>query len=160
MKQIEASVRVLSDDELQLIHRSSLRILERVGVRLPHSECLAACRRAGAQVDEASETVRFPGALMDNFLKEFRGQTVANLDDAHPKSLCGVISTQVHLIDYMAPSRRLGTVEDVRKGITLVQQLGNFPTANAVVVPSDIAAELSDVVSFQLIYSYSRKPGG
>jgi hypothetical protein len=65
MKQVQAWVQVLSDEELQLIHRSSTRLLERLGVRMPHAVCLAACRRAGAQVDEAdgSPACQFVGRL-------------------------------------------------------------------------------------------------
>jgi trimethylamine:corrinoid methyltransferase-like protein len=70
MKQVQAWVQVLSDEELQLIHRSSTRLLERLGVRMPHADCLAACRRAGAQVDEASETVRLPASLLEDFLRD------------------------------------------------------------------------------------------
>jgi trimethylamine--corrinoid protein Co-methyltransferase len=160
MKQIDACVQVLSGDELQLIHRSSTRLLERVGVRMPHADCLAACRRAGAQVDEASETVRLPASLVEDFLRDFRAQLAANSSHEWPCPLSGVVSTQVHLIDYLTQTRRLGLLDDVRKGIALLQHLENFPTANAVVVPSDVPSELSDVVSFQLIYSYSKKPGG
>jgi trimethylamine--corrinoid protein Co-methyltransferase len=158
--QIQAAVQVLSDDELQMIHRSSLHLLERVGVRMPHAECLAACRRAGAEVDEASETVMLPGTLLENFLKDFRANAPSESPLAKPSTVSGVISTQVHLVDYLTQVRRLGTLEDVRKGISLVQMLENFPTANAVVIPSDVPSELTDVVSFQLIYSFSKKPGG
>jgi trimethylamine--corrinoid protein Co-methyltransferase len=72
----------------------------------------------------------------------------------------GAISTQLYLVDYPSRSRRPGTLDDVLQGIALVQHLRNFPTANAVVIPSDVPSALSDVVSFQMIYSYSPKPGG
>ncbi len=160
MKQIQASVQVLSEDELQLIHRSSLRLLENVGVRMPHSECLEACRRAGAKIDQDAEIVRLPPSLMEDFLTELRQHSTQNQLPMSPSSLTGVISTQVHLVDYDSRSRRLGMLSDVRKGIALAQQLANFPTANAVVIPSDVRNELTDVVSFQLIYTYSKKPGG
>jgi trimethylamine--corrinoid protein Co-methyltransferase len=160
MKKIQASVQALSGDELQMIHRGSLRLLERVGVRMPHAECLGACRRAGARVDEPSETVYFPASLLEDFLQQFRRQAPTDSPTDSPSALSGVISTQVHLVDYTSQTRRHGMLEDVRKGIALVQQLENFPTANAVVIPSDAPSELTDVFSFQLIYSYSKKPGG
>jgi trimethylamine--corrinoid protein Co-methyltransferase len=160
MKELQARVEVLTSEEIQVIHRSSLRILERVGVRVPHEDCLARCARAGAKVDESSGVVRLPAGLMEEVLQRFRGQPEADLPDRKVAPLTGVISTQVYLVDYATQTRRLGSLDDVRKGIALVQHLSNFPTANAVVVPSDVGTELADIVCFQLIYSYSKKPGG
>jgi len=159
MRKLQSSVQVLSEDEVRLIHRSSLRLLERIGVLMPHAECLESCRRAGGIVEVDSQTVRLPQSLMENFLQEFKARTHADLS-ATPSDLSGVISTQVHVVDYLSGTRRLGELKDLRKGIALVQHLENFPTANSVVVPSDVPNELSDVMSFQLLYCYSRKPGG
>jgi len=160
MKHIQSSVQVLSDDELLLIHRGSLRLLENVGVRMPHADCLDACRRAGGETDPDSETLRLPATLMEDLLGDFRRQAPQKELSTAPHPLTGVISTQVHLIDYMTQIRRLGSLDDVRKGVALSQHLEHFPTANAVVIPSDVPNELTDVVSFQQIYCYSKKPGG
>jgi len=127
---------------------------------MPHSECLEACCRAGATGDRDSETVRLPASLMEAFLQDFRRHSSTAPQSADAGKLSGVISTQVHLVDYVSQTRRLGLLDDVRKGIALVQQLDHFPTANAVVIPSDVPTEMTDVVSFQFIYSYSKKDGG
>jgi trimethylamine--corrinoid protein Co-methyltransferase len=160
MKQLHSSVEVLSPSEIQAIHRSSLRILERVGVRVPHSECLALCRRAGAVVDELSQVVRIPPALMEEILAHIRTETGGEQFENQPAKLEGVISTQAHVVDYASGSRCPGLVGDVLKGIALVQHLRNFPTGNAVVIPSDLPAGIADIACFQMIYCYSSKPGG
>jgi trimethylamine--corrinoid protein Co-methyltransferase len=160
MKRIRAWVEVLSAEEIRAIHDSSLRILERIGVRVPHEECLERCRRAGAIVEESSGIVRIPSSLMAEVLSHFQDEEQKSPQESQPARLEGVISTQVHLIDYVSQSKRPGLLDDVLKGIALVTKLRNFPTANAVVFPSDVPSALTDVVSFQTIYSYSRKPGG
>ena len=158
MKQLRSSVEALSPSEVQAIHHSSLRILDRVGVRVPHQECLVRCRTAGAIVDETNEIVRMPQSLMEEVLAHFR--TESGERENRPAKLEGVISTQTYVVDYTTESRRKGLVSDVLKGIELVQHLHNFPTCNAVVIPSDVSMAVADVVCFRMIYSYSTKPGG
>jgi trimethylamine:corrinoid methyltransferase-like protein len=160
MKRIRAWVEVLSAEEIRAIHDSSLRILERMGVRVPHEDCLARCRRAGAIVEESSGIVRIPSSLMAEVLSHFQDKDQRSPQESQPARLEGVISTQVHLIDYVSQTKRPGLLDDVLKGIALVTKLRNFPTANAVMFPSDVPSALTDVVSFQTIYSYSPKPGG
>ena len=157
MQHIHSAVEVFSHDELLTIHRSSLSILERTGLRVPHEECLALCRRAGASVDDNTSVVRIPAPLMEEVLAHFRRSPVP---PSSPRKLHGVISTQLHLVDYTTGTRRPGVLDDIRKGIALVQGLRNFPTANAVVVPSDVPQALTDIASFRLLYTYSHKPGG
>ena len=159
MQRIHSCVEVLSTDEIRAIHNASLRTLERVGIRVPQEECLARCRKAGAFVEDASGLVRIPAALMEETVSRFR--TAATTPSrSEPARLEGVISTQLQVVDYAARTRRPGTLDDVLKGIALVQWLRHFPTANAVVTPSDVPGGLADLLSFQLLYSYSRKPGG
>jgi trimethylamine--corrinoid protein Co-methyltransferase len=66
----------------------------------------------------------------------------------------------VFIVDYLAGTRRYGLKEDVMKGIALVQGLDNIPDCNALTVPSDVHPDMTDVISHQLIYKYSKKPGG
>jgi trimethylamine--corrinoid protein Co-methyltransferase len=160
MNHLQSSVEVFSPSEVEAIHRSSLRILDRVGVRVPHAETLERCRRAGAKVDEARETVRIPPALMEEVLAHIRTGKARTQAGGQPAKLEGVISTQAQVVDYSSDTRRPGLVSDVLKGIALVQHLRSFPTCNAVVIPSDLPAEIADVACFRMVYSYSRKPGG
>ncbi len=154
---ILAELTVLSPAEIEAIHRSSLRILEKAGVRIPHPECLRTCAELGAQAEAESCVVRFPSAVMEEVLERIR--SLAAPPGPSPRKLEGRISTGIYVADYRTNTRRLGLLDDIRKGIALVEHLKNIPTSNAVVVPSDVPAELADVVAFQTIYAYSRKPG-
>jgi trimethylamine---corrinoid protein Co-methyltransferase len=55
---------LLSADQIESIHLSSLRILEELGIELMSARARAAMRAAGAQVDEAAGTVRLDPALV------------------------------------------------------------------------------------------------
>lgn len=50
---------IVSEDELESIHRASLRVLSEIGLDVLHDEARAIMKRAGADVREGSERVRF-----------------------------------------------------------------------------------------------------
>ena len=55
---------VLSADEIEFIHRSSLEILERLGLEVLSDGALDRLARAGQRVDRAQRRVRFDGAFV------------------------------------------------------------------------------------------------
>src|SRR5207342_2327188 len=55
----------LSADEVGHLHRSALELLQRHGIRVLLPEAREVLRRAGADVDEETELVRFEPELVD-----------------------------------------------------------------------------------------------
>ena len=62
-------IQVLSEEERARIHEASLDILENTGVRVETAQGRRILKEAGALVDEASKTVRFPLRLIEEALK-------------------------------------------------------------------------------------------
>jgi trimethylamine---corrinoid protein Co-methyltransferase len=60
-----APMEVLSADELEAIHRTSLRILEELGIELMSASARAALRAVGADVDDTTGAVRMDRALVE-----------------------------------------------------------------------------------------------
>jgi trimethylamine---corrinoid protein Co-methyltransferase len=60
---------VLSADQLEAIHLTSLRILEDLGIEVMSPRALAVLKAGGAQVDAATRTVRLDRGLVDSALK-------------------------------------------------------------------------------------------
>lgn len=56
--------------EVNLIHRSALRILERVGIEIQSRPLLEAVAQTGAQVDWAAERARYPPALVERYIAD------------------------------------------------------------------------------------------
>lgn len=159
MKWIQANIKVLGDDEIEQIHAQSLRILSGIGLRVPHARVRSLLAAAGADAEEDSEIVRIPEAALAPVLEQARrgAHTFARTDD-RVRCVTGNVSTQVFRFDPRTGARRLGTAQDVREGIALIEGLPNIPRTNAVVVPSDVP--LPDLASFRLIYQYAHKDGG
>ena len=66
MAQMQLSV--LSEAEIELLHRRTVELLAGVGFKLTHPEALARLARAGAQVDEQREIVRMAPELVAELL--------------------------------------------------------------------------------------------
>jgi len=60
---------ILSADQVEAIHLTSLRILENLGMEVMSARALALLEKAGADVDGAARTVRVDRGLVENALK-------------------------------------------------------------------------------------------
>lgn len=159
MKKIQTSLKVLSDEEILLIHNSALKILANIGMKVPNDEVLGMCADSGCKVDLNTKVVKFPTGLMESFLDQMKRESKFHIED-EAQQLSGWISTQVTLVDYGTKERRYGLRDDNLKVIKLVEHLKNIPACNAAVVPSDVPYDIADVVTFADIHKYSTKPGG
>lgn len=63
MNQIQANIRVLSDDEIARIHNTSMRILSEIGLHVPNETVCGMAQKLGAKVD--GETVRIPAEALE-----------------------------------------------------------------------------------------------
>lgn len=158
MRKINSTLEVLSENELLLINNNALKILAVIGINVPNDEVLSMCADCGCEILPEKQVVRFPVAVMEQFISRMRKEnTQRNADGA--AHLYGKISTQVSIVDYKTMERRYGVRDDNLKCIALVEKLKNIPQCNAAVVPSDVPHEIADLVSIVDIQKYSTKPG-
>jgi trimethylamine:corrinoid methyltransferase-like protein len=61
-------LRLLSTKKVEQIHKTSLRILEEVGVSVKDERYLNLFRRVGASVDRSKQTVRLPAVLVGDLV--------------------------------------------------------------------------------------------
>ncbi len=157
MGRIRGHIEILTGTEIEKVHESTLRILKNTGIRVPNDYVLDCCERIGGQIDKETKILKIPSSVMEDVLKKARESSILEVDNQ--KKLTGHISTSVFYVDYKTMTRRYGMLNDVLNGIKLVEYLSNIEEANALVVPSDVHKNLTDVLSYKMIYSYSTKPG-
>jgi trimethylamine--corrinoid protein Co-methyltransferase len=58
-------VEIISADEVESIHQASLAVLKEIGIDFLHAEAKAILKNAGADIDPASDRVRFDPALVE-----------------------------------------------------------------------------------------------
>lgn len=99
MRKIQTSLKVLSDDEILMIHNASLKVLANIGMKVPNDEVLGMCADVGCQVDMNTKVVKFPIKVMEQFLDKMKRESKYKIAD-EAQQLSGWISTQVTLADY------------------------------------------------------------
>ncbi|MHB8962037.1 MAG: trimethylamine methyltransferase family protein [Saccharofermentanales bacterium] len=160
MRQSPPVIDFMTESQRRLIHDNSMRILAEIGMYVPSEEVLHLCEAKGAAVDYDRQHIHIPRKVMEDLLDRIRKESHYDVQDDKIRKLSAGISTQVYLFDYKTQSRRPGRTSDIRKGIRLLEKLDNFPGSGAVVLPSDVPANVADVEAFHSIFAYAGKQGG
>lgn len=74
MRRLCEPIRLLTDDELRLLHEGSLRLLANTGMKFRSHGFLDALDAAGAKVDRNAQVVKFPANLIEATLETVRKQ--------------------------------------------------------------------------------------
>lgn len=166
MNRIRAKVEILSDSELEQIHRATLEVLSTVGCHLPHRRVLERLEREGAAVDYARAQAKLPPALVERAMRALSKGKRITPEEKFQRSILRDGRVGIHpcseacIIDYETRTRRHGTTEDVLKGLVLCNELPYVGSAMPLVTPADVPPFMADVFGYYLCALYARKPYG
>lgn len=142
---------VLSPDDLDKIHASSLRILEKGGVQFESQDALSLLRQAGAVIDGAQ--VRFPPTLVEAAIASAPGKVTLYARDPAKNLYLG--EGNVHFSsgfgatwvrDPETSQVRPADLEDLRQYTRLADALELVHMVLFAVVPQDVPARMLDVI--------------
>lgn len=86
---------VLTESQVNLVHRSALRILAEMGMEIQNSSLLRAFTEAGLPVDEQAQRVRFPAPIVERYIADAeKYDWEAHRPEVH--SSAGVYLSQLH----------------------------------------------------------------
>ena len=163
MKKINQNLEILSPDELEEIHKTSLVILEDVGCHIPDKKILEILKYRGADVDFDNNIVRFPRQLIEGCLKKVPKNFEVEPAYSENKFRVGdgilklwMNNTQ-DMCDWETNQRRLCKFEDIMKGIILGNNLKFVGNNNVIAIPEGIPPEIVDIYSWYILYTYSQK---
>ena len=184
MSKVTGRIRVLTDADMDLIHRSALRILGEIGMRIESEEALKALRIAGCRVDFTAQIAQFPEAVVENALLKLRrdftpvqgakdGQRFADrVPMRYTAMYFSTVPTRVHhgfdvntggftmFVYDLDGRRRLGTMQDVHDSIRLADALDNIDLVGLPCTASEVPAPLRPVVMAGELVKHTRKIGG
>jgi trimethylamine--corrinoid protein Co-methyltransferase len=161
MKKINSKIEILTLDEIEQIHQSTLEVLSTVGVRFPQERILSMLEECGAAVDRETGIARLPKSLVEQALRETRPtQAEDMLPPYHGRDYKVGPGNQANIVDYKATARRQGTTEDVIKGLVLCNELPYVGRAMPLVTPADVPGYMGDLYGYYLCTLYSKKPYG
>ena len=156
----------LTDEDIQKIHSTTLKVLAEVGVEVNFKEARELFRAAGAEVDETKRIVKVPGDLVEELIEkapsvvrlygraengeldcEIGGNTV----------YMGTGGTALNVQDPGATDSRRSELSDVMNMARLVEALDNIHFYMLNVYPNDLSVEEVDVNRFGAALFWTRK---
>ena len=137
---------VLENDEIELIHGESLKLLEKVGVKVESEEARNLLKENGAIVDDTNYFVKFPEELITEQLKHVPNKfTLWGSDGSFSFEVntntinFATVGTPVKIYD---PSKKKGVrktdLADTVKQIRIVDTLKNIMCSHVDVWPNDV----------------------
>jgi trimethylamine--corrinoid protein Co-methyltransferase len=154
---------VLNEGQIGRIHRATLDLLDRTGVKMSHPKAQEILAGAGAQVDK--DRVRIPGWMAEEALRKAsscvalgrrNGECCVFLEG--DRSWFG---PNIDCMDYLVPftgERRRFTLEDCRTTATILDALPNYDWGMTFGLAEDVPPELADRLVLREALAHSEKP--
>lgn len=141
-------VALLSEDQLEAIHQTSLRILEELGIEFMSDEALSVFKEAGCDVDKASGSVRFDRAFIEEMVAKAPSQfTLTPRNPEHRltiggKHLCFASVSGPPNVSDLDGGRRAGNFADFKNLLKLAQSLNVVQyIGNQICATTDLSPE-------------------
>ena len=156
-------MQLLSADEIESIHHTSLRVLAEIGMDFALPEARELLRKAGASVD--GERVRFDPALVEELIKTapsrftFHARNPENhLEIGGPAIAFGTVASPPNCSD-MDTGRRSGNQHDYRNFLRLAQYFNCIQfIAGYPVEPTDVHASVRHLEALRDMVVLTDKP--
>jgi len=159
-----ADISVLTRDEVELIHKASLRVLEETGVKVLSPSVRSLLKEHGAEVE--GEVVRIPSSMVEEALKKAPKEvTLAARDpkwdlklptehDYPYVTLTGVVGK---VYDLETGEKREATLEDLKRFAVLADYFDDIDFMWHVVITTDVPTGLRSVYSYATALKNIRK---
>ena len=160
-----ANLKVLTEGEVEIIHKNSLELLEKLGMKIHNSEILKILHSSGCEVDFSTERVNIPKELIEGVLKETPRQIQLCGRDKKQDMILGngelyirTTSGAPHILDLDSQRQRKPTLEDFAQSVKLVDALPNIHGVSMVhMVPTDITINLLDLYTAEVSFKNTTK---
>ncbi len=160
-------VKFISDEDVEKIHRTSMRILEQIGITVYHDKILTLLQEGGAKVDRDKKTAKLSEAMvMDAAAKAKKDFILYGRDETKQAWIrpgCAVAestSGQYSMVERSGLERRPPVMADARQAIKLADALEEIDITGAFIVPTDVPMEIKDVHLARELAHHTTKPVG
>lgn len=156
-------LQVINDEQIAELHRATVEVLERTGVKITHPEALEVFSGGGARVEK--DRVYIPRQMLERALKtapsQIRfgtrsGEETVVLDNK--SRFFGTTLDDIYYYDPVTAMRRQLTLDDCRRIVTVSDALPNFTWGMTFGAISDVPAHVADRYAARQVFTYSEKP--
>ncbi len=171
---LKGNLRVIEPEQMERLHRGTLEVLERTGLRIQGEFLLRALADAGCRVDFAARRAWFPPELVERQIAAQRDRyrmvrsslwypfcrNLPTDDVALPEEFIVDFGYAAPwLYDYPRGRFRKPTIEDQVDMIRLGDALPSVKAVNAPLICSEFDPRVETIESSRLLLSNTRKPG-
>ena len=153
-----------SEDRLEAIHRTALRVIEELGIKVLNAEARDYFKQGGASVDEDTQLVRIDPSLIASALESAPSEFVLYGAEAAADVTLGgdnvaftCVGGAPHISD-LDHGKRPGTLEDTRNIIKLSEHFDVLHLQSPNVESQDVAVHLRHYQVTEAQLTLSRKP--
>ena len=155
---------ILRREEIEKIHKSSLWVLEEVGVRVDDDHFLTLFEQIGANVDKNERVVKLPPNMVEEFVEMAPGEILLAGRDPENDLLLGgrrvylgTGGAAIHILDVETGKLRDPVLQDQYDLAWLTENLENVHFYQCPVVCTDIPKEVVSINSFYAALAGTRK---
>jgi trimethylamine--corrinoid protein Co-methyltransferase len=160
----KANMRVLSKEEIDLVHDSSLKILAEVGVKIESPSVVELMRKAGARTDQKTQTVFLNEKMVSQALKSapkaIKLCSRRGVDYTVPGDGVQLISTDGQppaMYDADSCTKRPSKLKDVKDFAVIADALPEVDFVWPPVVATDMPSDKSSFYEFLITVAYTSK---
>lgn len=160
-----AMLKVLSNENIETIHKNALHILEHTGVYFQSDEVLDVLEKAGAMVDRATRTVRFKPEMVIDAIQKVPESFVLYNRDLKPWVTVGGNevnfdpgSATIRFLESDGTTVRPTMGDDLQKIAQVTEAMENIRMVSTALTPSDIPEILGDSFRVYSLLKNSTKP--
>ncbi len=149
-----SSYRPLTDDGVQAVHHTVLKVLDEVGIQVNEAEALQHFRDAGARIKDDNVVCFAPDLVMELIGRAPREPILYGREEKHNVHMgkdyvnFGTGGTTIRIRDMEKDTVRLSTIADIHDAAKLVDALPNIHLFMLSLFPNDLAEEHVDVNRF------------
>jgi trimethylamine--corrinoid protein Co-methyltransferase len=161
-------LRVLNDNEISMIHESTVNLLSNIGVNVDSEEIRQLVRDYGAEIDNRTNYVKFPKKLIETQLK--KAPNSFSLFGSKGKFKVDINTETVNFATQGAPTKiydennpvktRDALLTDFRKFLKIIDSLDHISCSHLDVWPVDVPYTTLHCQAIKEWLKYSRKPFG
>jgi len=160
-----ATLEVLSKNDMDLIHESSLKVLEETGLKVESKRVLEILSNNGCGVDYDTQIVKFPRSVVKKCLETIPakvklldrdGNTAVILGDGG--RYCASGHNAVFTMTDESGERREATQKDVEQFAIVSDYLEDVDVIGIPYSPQDVTAETALLYAIKIILENSKKP--
>jgi len=160
----KVNMRVLSKEDVELVHSSSLKILAEVGVKIESPSVVELMREAGAKIDQRTQTVFLDEKMVSQALKSaprnIKLCSRRGVDHTIPGDGVQLISTDGQppaIYEADSCTKRPSKLKDVKDFAILADALPEVDFIWPPVIATDMPADKSSLYEFLVTIAYSSK---